>query len=44
MALEVGQNLPELKAQIAEMLNKDDLDDKTSFSNKLIAFQTLFET
>lgn len=26
MAIEVGQNLPELKSQIAEMLNKDDLD------------------
>lgn len=26
MAIEVGQNLPELKTQIAEMLNKDDLD------------------
>ena len=26
MSLEVGQNLPELQAQIAEMLSKDDVD------------------
>lgn len=32
MPLVVGQNLPELKAQVAEMLNKEDVDADASLA------------